>query len=349
MKKFAMCISKHLLYLIVGSSILLAVLCIWYGTLSGNQLNQQTAERWQGSGATAYTQYTVLFAANEQKTAADIEHDIEQMQTFMKQELSLPDGQASYGLFAFSGEATVIAESEHCSIGLRAFGIGGDYFYFHPLPLKAGAYLRKDAIDKQTVILDELAAWQLFGSRDIVGKKLVIIEQIVTVSGVVEREYRSRKSDATQEIGQIYLPIMSAQRLSDLTVTNLELVLPNILKGYPNALLSRLFPKQNCVTITNSGRFSPLQIFCKMLHDENFVIQEKALAYPDCENAARVLEYRLVKLLRCIFLLAVFWLVTLCVAARKLAKYRKKRDGKELVRDGFDFIARYYKGLRQKL
>ena len=83
---------------------------------------------------------------------------------------------------AYSADGKISLASDRSSLEADAIGIGGDFFLFHPLKLVSGAYFSGNDLMQDYCIIDEDAAWQLFGSSDVAGMTVFInrIPHIVT-------------------------------------------------------------------------------------------------------------------------------------------------------------------------
>ena len=65
-----------------------------------------------------------------------------------------------------SGTARFSVTGDHGAAEVKAIGVGGNFFHFHPLRLRSGSYIAEDDFMLDRVVLDETLAWQLFGGFD---------------------------------------------------------------------------------------------------------------------------------------------------------------------------------------
>ena len=70
---------------------------------------------------------------------------------------------------AYSADGKITLVNGKNTLDANAIGIGGDFFMFHPLKLITGAYFSGNDLMQDYCIIDQDAAWQLFGSNDVVG------------------------------------------------------------------------------------------------------------------------------------------------------------------------------------
>ena len=158
--------------------------------LSGKRLadtlpDQAEAGRWDEDGGSA--QISCFFLQDAVVTKENIrefEYNIAQALS----EASLTRNLARPGsrLFAdcYSAAGTVTMKRETRSLTCRSCGTGGDFFLFHPVGMLSGGYFSGTSLMQDQVILNEEAAFRLFGSNDIVGQKVEIGGVLHTVAGV---------------------------------------------------------------------------------------------------------------------------------------------------------------------
>ena len=95
---------------------------------------------------------------------------------------------------AYSADGKITLVNGRNTLDANAIGIGGDFFLFHPLKLITGSYFSGNDLMQDYCIIDQDAAWQLFGSNDVVGMTVYIGNVPHIVTGVVRRDrYRREK------------------------------------------------------------------------------------------------------------------------------------------------------------
>ena len=95
------------------------------------------------------------------------------------------NGRTLVDCYSTKGELTLY--SDRASITARAFGVGGDFFTFHPLKLLSGSYFDGEDLNRDGVVIDENVAWQLFGSNNVAGMYVEINGVQYPVRGVVKK------------------------------------------------------------------------------------------------------------------------------------------------------------------
>lgn len=98
-------------------------------------------------------------------------------QSIAGQQVSIVD------LYAGQSEQTLI--NGQSSLSLDVTGLRGHFAAFIPYQILSGSFLADGAWHRQTIVLDEASAWQLFGAIDITGMTLKIQDRSFTVGGVV--------------------------------------------------------------------------------------------------------------------------------------------------------------------
>ena len=140
------------------------------------------AERFRGGTDVRFAQIGCFLPVGQGKTEEDIFKFRQTLDSkLVEQSLEAPENGSLY-LDAYSGSASVTVKSEGGgSASVKAVGVGGDFFYFHPLQLRSGSYIRSGDIMDDLVVLDEetgLPVW----FQTIPGNVL----DLSTISGVME-------------------------------------------------------------------------------------------------------------------------------------------------------------------
>lgn len=307
------------------AAALLGLACA-YALLSQGSESQRAAKRWLGEGGGEWAQYTLFFPADSRPEPESLDETLTSMQDRMEQELPAMDGIRGY--FAWSCEGELNATAGYNTVRLRAVYTGGDYFFFNPYTLLDGSRLRPGETERAAV-LDENAAWKLFGSREVSGVQLELGGVIYTVTGVVET--RNPGSEHEDTAGTVYLPAASTADAQSQRVSCLYAVMPELLPEYSRTLLVSTFPQAENGIVKNSGRFSPMNIVHRVFSMRELVTQEGAPAYTPEENEARWAEYRLSRILEAMALLSLLAAADILPA---LLRGISRRSGRKRKRKG---------------
>ena len=204
-----------------------------FGAVSGTLEALTAAERFRGQGETRFAQLGCYFPVGGGKSEEDILTFREKLDGKMvEQSLEAPEG-GSLHIDTYYGSAAVSIRSENGSASVEAVGVGGDFFFFHPLQLRSGSYISGDDLMDDLVVLDEEMAWKLFGGVELTGMEVQINDQTFLVAGVVSREDDFASRRAYSGSGGIFLSYSALSRLvEDTSISGYELVMPDPISGY---------------------------------------------------------------------------------------------------------------------
>lgn len=295
------------LLILSGCLSAVCILCIGvFAHLAGLLDSQHAASRWQGQQTQSYTQVSCFFPADQRAQTADIDAFRESMKQKLS-EMSLEhNGENRLWIDAYSAQHELEVKSVHGSVKADAIGIGGDYFFFHPLPLQAGSYISETDFSQDRVVIDEQIAWKLFGSVDLAGMTLQINQKKFVIAGVVSHQNDPFYKKDDQSKGTIYLPYDAFSKITEAKITSYEVVLPDPISKFGVKLVQDGFTHPQKEVIENKDRFHLRRILPLALHPEQLVIHSNGIAYPDWENAARTIQFRQIILVWIFFLSVVF-------------------------------------------
>ena len=292
------------------SFLIFVFLTIW-SVIQENELSdQQAAARWDEEGDSA--QVSCFFAENvkvDEFVLRSFEKKLDQsLSEVLTQEETEEENGKRLWIDAYSSLGTITVISEKGKLEeVNAVGIGGDFFMFHPLQLLSGRYFSGNELMKDAIILDEDAAWQLFGSNDIAGMSVMIGGVPHYVSGVVKRpEGRFAKSAGLDKtVVYVSYETLSGYGKTD-GINTYEVVAPNPVKHFVfNCVKEKIgFKENDMVVVENSSRYLPESLIPVMLDYGTRSMQNTAVRFPYWENIARGWEdvMALVGLFRAVFL-----------------------------------------------
>lgn len=270
---------------------LLSCLCIFRLTQLQTLLpSQRAAERWRGASEERFAQVSAFLSADgtAEESAIDAFRDsLEQALTDAS--LKAPEN-GSLWQDAWSGTASVTVCGPHGEQTVKTLGVGGDFFAFHPLYLRSGAYLTSRDYMADRVILDEELAWLLFGSSDVAGMEVTIGERNYPVAGVVARENDFASELAYTGDAGMFMSIEALRLLTQVPVDCYEIVMPDPISGFAKKTVEDSFPVGNGIVVENSGRYSVWNLGKVLLDFGKRSMNTHAVIYPYWENAARLVE-----------------------------------------------------------
>ena len=303
------------------SFVFFLILLLTAKHLGGNQPSQEMADRWSSEGGVS--QVSCFFSVNSHITEdslREFEYGIDRAlsDASVLQESENPG--ARLWADAYSADGSVTISSDKASIQADAVGIGGDYFLFHPLKLLYGAYFSGNDLMQDYCVIDEDAAWQLFGSSDVAGMMVNIGGVPHIVTGVVERPSGRLEEAAGLDSTLVYVSYQTLDKLGrNNGINHYEIVMPNPVTGFALKYIQENLgtDEKNTEIVENTSRYSFLSRLQRILRFGTRSMNGKAIIYPYWENIARGYEdiLTVITLFEMIFLLypAGMALVFFCI------------------------------------
>ncbi len=195
---------------------------------------------------------------------------------------------------AYSAEGELSVTSNRATVQVRAFGVGGDFFQFHPLTLLSGTYFGSDDENGDGVILDELVAWQLFGSSNVAGMEVEINGAIYPIRGVVRSDSGMFSEAVEEEAATVYVSysILEAAYGGSYPVDSYEILIANPVDEFGITALTNALSmdEKNYEMIEVSARFDFLHRLDVIKHFGVRSMNTKNIVYPYWENRAKGYE-----------------------------------------------------------
>ena len=293
-------------------------------------ITQSAAEVWKGQSTENFVQVSAFQPVNQPITETDVEtfHQTLQ-QKFIDASLEAPENGSLYQ-DAWSGTATSVAVSGPAGkSNVKTYGVGGDFFLFHPYTLLSGSYISESDFAQDRVVLDENLAWQLFGSSDVAGMEVTIGERNYPVAGVVRLEDDKATKKALTDPALMFMSFDALNAIQETKFDTYEIVMPDPISGYALSVIKDKFPLGDGVAVENSNRYSALSLAKVALSYGERSMNTHAVIYPYWENAARLTEdyAALFLLLMVLFAItpAVFVLVWLIRTIKRLITEAKDK------------------------
>lgn len=259
--------------------------------------DQLMANRWSDKKDVA--QISCFYS----KEACVTESSIEEMRYLLSkklQELAIEPNAEGARLYidAYSAQGTISIKSDKKSIQATAIGIGGDYFMFHPVELVGGMYFTGNDVMQDSILLDEEAAWQLFGANDIAGKTVTIGGMPYRVAGVYAREQGDLETLAGSKDTTVYVSFGTLNRMNASNITCYEVVMPNPVDGFAmdRMLEINLSSEETVKMVENSKRFTYISLYTVWKERASRTMKTDDIVLPFWENIARYQEGRLMEI-----------------------------------------------------
>lgn len=294
-KEFIRSLSQLQIVLSLTVVILLAAfwgITVWCNNKIQNLEDQQAAVRWDVEGGCA--QVSAFFTRGLEVNDFQImsfERELENALT--EAAVTVENENARLYVDAYSAQGKITVISDQSTLEAGAIGIGGDFFFFHPLQLVSGGYFSGNDLMKDSIIVDEEAAWQLFGSSNIEGMSVTIGGVPHYISGVVKRQEGRFAENAGLNNTIIYV---SAETLSEYGTSEgiscYEVAAPNPVKGFVYNTLKEKFglKEDEMLVVENSSRYSLEAMIPVVLDFGIRSMQNSAVHFPYWENIARGYE-----------------------------------------------------------
>ncbi|MBR6770249.1 MAG: ABC transporter permease [Lachnospiraceae bacterium] len=310
---------KHL-----SGKVIIVILCLllWGGlTLfsiekkNGLQ-DQNAAVRWSHEGDNA--QISCFFAEGvkvDENKILEFRHNLDSL--LMEASITAPNASARLWVDAYSAQGSISLSNGTEQLEAQAIGVGGDFFFFHPMQLLYGAYFTGEDLMQDRIIIDEEAAWKLFGSNDVVGMQVQIGGIPHMIAGVIKRETGRFHSAAGLKETMVYV---SYQTLTQFGITSgintYEVVMPNPVKDFAYSKVKEKFGmnENSMWVVENSARYGWEGLLAVASEFGIRSMSEKAIDYPYWENVARgwedVLSLVFVLQILCILISSLILMVT---------------------------------------
>ena len=285
MKKIVLGISGGISFLVF------LILLLVTNRLGSSQMTQSAAQRWSNDGKAS--QVSCFFSVGSgitENEILDFEHTVDSALRDASVEQESENPGARLWADAYSADGQVTLSNDKTSLTADAIGIGGDFFLFHPLTLLNGAYFSGNDLMKDYCVIDEDAAWQLFGSNDVAGMTVYIGGVPHIVTGVVRRPSGRLAEAAGLDSTVVYVSYQTLTELgSSHGINHYEIVMPNPVTGFAyNYIKEKLGADEKEVEVVeNTSRYSLLSRLKLIGEFGTRSMNGKAIIYPYWENIAR--------------------------------------------------------------
>ncbi len=336
-----------------GVSFLIFLILLFVSRSLGEAQESQTmAERWSDKKDVA--QVSCFFSVNAGITEdriIDFEHSVDGALTEASVIQESENPSARLWADAYSADGQVTLSSDKSTLSADAIGIGGDFFLFHPLKLLSGSYFSGNDLMQDYCIIDQDAAWQLFGSNNVAGMTVKIGGIPHIIAGVVERPSGRLEESAGLEGTLVYVSYQTLDELGSCNGLNhYEIIMPNPVTGFAEKLVREKLgtSEKETEVLENTSRYSFASRLKKITEFGTRSMNGRAIIYPYWENIARGYEdiLAVITLFELLFLLYVIvlalvsfgiwwkhkgwtlrsaWLFVKDKAERAVEKHRAKR------------------------
>ena len=179
---------------------------------------------------------------------------------------------------------------------VELMAVSGDFFVVHPMKFTYGSAFLNDNSLPMGVVLDREAAWDLFGTENVIGMEIEAGGQAFTVVGIVEKESRSGMYAYTYgERPRIYMNYAGYAKISGhgSNITVFEAVLPNAVSSFAKNIFTGVVRtnEETTTLLESSDRFSLENRFEGMKQLPYSWIRSNKIEFPYWENEARAADF----------------------------------------------------------
>lgn len=298
---------------------LMTLVCmIAYSSLGGRLETQLAAERWAGEGEESMAQISCFFQPGSEPGESALQTFRNSVDAKLRDAaIDVPENGSLYR-DAWCALGSISVKGDKGQTTATAVGVGGDFFFFHPLTIRSGSYIGGDDLMRDRVVLDEEMAWKLFGAIEVAGFTVTIDGRPYLVAAVVTREGDGFSAAANAADACIYVPYeLLAEK--EIAISAYEIVMPNPISGFAYGVVREAFAEPVQVT-ENSRRFGVPAIFDVLRDLSGRTVISEGMAYPYWENAARLVENRLAVILLITAILGIYPIVCVTAAVVFIAK-----------------------------
>lgn len=288
MKKILLSISGTI------SLVIFLILLLASNHMAGEQEAQQMAARWSEKKDVA--QVSCFFSANaaiDTEHIEEYEHSIDEALQEASITVTSQNEGARLWVDAYSADGRITLSSDRTTIQADAIGIGGDFFLFHPMQLLAGSYFSGNDLNQDYCVIDEDAAWQLFGSNNVAGMTVYVGDIPLIISGVVHRPEGRLEEAAGLSDTLVYVSYQTLEnRGTNNGINHYEIVLPNPISNFAENLVREhmSIDEKEIEIVENTSRYSFGNRLKILTAFGTRSMNGKAIIYPFWENVARGYE-----------------------------------------------------------
>ena len=281
------------------------------------------ADQFRGGSDTRFAQLACYLPVDGGKTEEDMLSFRRTLDSKLEEQaLKAPEGGSLYIDAYYGAESVSVSSGSSGSTTVKAVGVGGDFFYFHPYRLRSGSYIRADDLMDDLVVLDEEMAWKLFGGVELAGMTVFINNQPFVVAGVISREEDFASARAYTGDGGVFMSFSAMHGLiEDASITGYEIIMPDPITNFAKGILEDSFPIGEGDVVENSSRYTLGHLLEVIRSFGLRSMRTNGVIYPYWENAARLTEDYAALLLLLAALLALYpALFVLVLAIRQIRR-----------------------------
>ena len=333
MNKIKGIITNYRNCVISGVCIILAcILALVSGNMEKSLSSQNIARRW--SSKEDFTEVSVFFSREAHISKNALGGVRNHIRSTMVDSVDLDEYQGRYYIDTYATQNTVSLCTDKVTMEVRGFGVGGDFFLFHPIELIDGNYF-DEATDSNLdgVVIDENLAWKLFGAKDVAGMTVSIGDRCYVIRGVVKQDDGLFSEAVEETIPTVYMQYSVMNELfgGELYIDSYEALIADPVRDFAlntvNEAVSEAIgvDEKDYNIIENSKRFT---VGYKIKHLKTMFLDSmnlKNICLPYWENKARGVEQITLRLFILCMILMVYPVIYISYRLIKLISYTYKK------------------------
>lgn len=263
--------------------------------------HELVAQNWDKDNTTA--QISVYFSESEKYTLKEslsatsfrIQSWYQQILTELQNDsITLDEDKndnARLVVYGYSASGKITLTNNKTTAETKAYGVGGDFFQFHPLKLLHGSYFSESDLMQDRIIIDTETAWKLFGSNDVVGMFVEINAIPHMVVGVYEKESGYFNDAAGNEVSCVYVSHDTLYEYGQYHgLETIEYLIPNPVDGFAMGLVNTQFSGMDVKMVEHQERFGFMALLDVVKQFGTRSMGLDGITFPYWENMARGYE-----------------------------------------------------------
>ncbi len=250
------------------------------------------AEQWETETGTRYSQISVFLPIGNAMSIPETYGMRYTIETKLKNDNTIDKNGGNQWQDCASMEGTATISHSNHDVETVMTGTWGDFFQFHPEELISGSYYSDNDININRAVIDDMAAWSLFGSVDAAEMTFYIGDTEFEVAGVVKSPLRADDQIAYGTKPHIYLPIEAVSYVNEVAyLSSYEMCVPYKVDGYALEMAKGVFP-ETCEIVDQTGRFDVIKLVKGFKQLSESIMVKKGFIYPWYENSVRAAELK---------------------------------------------------------
>ncbi len=290
--------------------------------------SQKMSDRWSYED-NKFSQVSV-FLSNDYKAdkSAISDYKYKINMKLIQQGVSKTKSKENFNMTYSTFPVSLNIKSEKANLEVDSIFVGENFFKFHPYEILSGYYFKENETLERRIIIDDYAAWELFGSTDLYDVPVEINGFEYKIAGVIKRE-TDKVNDKTYP--KKHLVYILYDNMTDLEVespiNSIESVIPEPVKGFAKGLVNEYYKEAGVnefyfKVVNNTNRYNYDKLFKIITSFGARAIVDVSIKFPYWENSARVVENYLSLVFLLQLIIVVYWFIKLLILIIKIFTHK---------------------------